>query len=183
MNKVTHAIGLFGAGLLAMSMGGAVTEQRPQELVKAEEQLLPGQYRVLVEPLVEPPGKMAVYRIQIQTVTKQKLFLTIDRGSVGAISQFGGDGKLYYASYIIVISLRETCDLTLRGKKLLLEQRVLVGGAGRSQSNYTIPVEANVVLEKIVDCSSSTKIETLGKKYTIGKLNGQAVEIVAGPQD
>ena len=183
MNKVAHAIVLLGAGLLAISTGGAATEQQPREPAKVEAQLLPGQYRVVIEPLVEPPGKIAVYRIQIQTVTKQKLSLTIDGGNVSETSQFSGDGKLYHASYIIVISLRETCDPALRGQKLLLEQRAMVGGAGRGQINHTITVDANVTLEKIIDFPPSTKIETLGQKYTIGKLRGQAVEIVAGPRD
>ncbi|MCE9568374.1 MAG: hypothetical protein K8U57_40760 [Planctomycetes bacterium] len=150
-----------------------------------DDKLGPTEYRVKVDPVLEPPGDLAVYRVQVWTVGKQSVFLDAEGGQ---FTQEGDSkpetgGKLHRADFVLVVTLRPHSDPMLRGKKLELERRLRVGTVSDGGFTFLDNVDLTTKLEKVVIIPASTGTQKLGQKHTVGVLRGKKVEVSASKPD
>jgi hypothetical protein len=157
----------------------AIADPPKAEEKKAEAKLDPGEFRVNVEAIVEPPGDIAIYRIQVWTAGKEEVEVSgVDVNcAVGRETSPEPDGKLHRGDFVVVVILRPHPDPKFQGKRLELEQRLMRGGFGTGEVQVISSVNLNTKLEKVAQFAvglHTTKIDT---KLPIGKLNGSTISV------
>src|SRR5262249_28870510 len=66
-------------------------------------------YRVKVEPILEPIGKVAIYRVQIWTAQKLDVYIDLEDGAYRGhgLPRAEKDGKHYRTDFVLLVSLRD----------------------------------------------------------------------------
>ena len=135
----------------------------------------PGEYRVEVEPITEPPGEVAVYRVRVRTVGERPVYMDLGGGQITrqAVSRPEPGGDVWRADVVIVATLRVS---SRPGAGQELECRLANGGAGITFTNALSP---GVGLAGTVEVTAGFIARACGRKQLIARLNGQAVEVWA----
>src|SRR5262249_38168556 len=136
-------------------------------------------YRVKVETILEPLGKVAIYRVQIWTAEKCEVYMDLEDGAYRGqgLLRPEKDGKHYHAYFVLLASLRDPQPL---GGKVQLEFRRLTGGA-RGSTSITDDVDNSTELSKILEVSPHESVHKFDEKQRIGRFRGKSIPVGVGP--
>lgn len=138
-----------------------------------------GEIRVVVEPILEPPGDVAVYRVRVWTAVEKALYLDFDGGQITQpLAPLAQPDGLWLAELVILVALRPNPDATLRANAAQLEYRLLRSGGGGGL-NFTENVPTGGALETLLDVPAGVFAKKFGQKQIVARLNGKVIEVSA----
>jgi hypothetical protein len=132
-------------------------------------------YRVKVETILEPVGKVAIYRVQIWTAEKLDVYIDLEDGAYRGqgLPRPEKDGKHYRADFVLLASLRDPAP---PGGKVELEFRCLTGGATGS-TNIRDNVDNATQLSKVLEIPAADRVCKLHEKQRVGQFRGKSIEV------
>lgn len=162
--------------LLLASLG--LSAQEADKRAGNQPQLDSTHYRLKIEPILEPTGKVAIYRVQIWTRDERKVYLHSNGGQLtqeGLFRRNAGD-ELFRADFVLLACLREPRDLDKRGAKCQLEFRYLVGGAP-GMTVVTEDADSSLQLSRVLEFRPLNGIHKVTEKTAIGRFRGKLLEV------
>jgi len=165
-------LGIVATAMVAERAYGQKKTDLPDDAV---EPLKPADYRVKVEPIVEPPGEMAVYRIRIWTSQERPVLLLFgqqtDREGVLRAER---DKKHYRADFVLTVILR---DERPNNEKLPFEVRaVAVGDPGIT--TIIDDVQRTATLKNLIKMPEKVQTSTLGATTSLGTVGRHSIKVI-----
>ena len=159
--------------------GAGAAEPPKAEEKKAEVKLDLGEFRVNVEAILAPPGDIAIYRVRVWTVGKEKVVVSGVEVNCALSGETNPepDGKLHRDDFVILVMLRPHPDPVVGGKRLEMEQRLMWGGFGEGGTRVFSSVKLDTKLETVAQLAVGLHTAKLDAKLPIGKLNGHTITV------
>jgi hypothetical protein len=172
--RIPLLLGLFSGVTLLLGSGVAQDKQSKKDPAKLDAD----HYRLKVETILEPIGKVAIYRVQIWTVNKQEVSLLLQGGQISqqGLSRPENDGKVHRTDFVLLASLRESQDLQKGESKFELEFRCMVAGAP-GMTVLTGVLDSSNPLNKVLEVPSAAAIYRLGQEVPVGRFRGKLLEV------
>ncbi|MCE9566341.1 MAG: hypothetical protein K8U57_30325 [Planctomycetes bacterium] len=135
-------------------------------------------YQVVVEPILTPPGVVAIYRVQIRSSSEHPINLDFDDGQIAqSLTPRLVDENVWQADVVILVEIRPNPDATLRAKASEVVYRLLSSGSGGL--TYAEQVDVKTTLEQLIEVKAGAYTRKLGEKCLVARLNGKAINVFA----
>ncbi|MCE9564376.1 MAG: hypothetical protein K8U57_20255 [Planctomycetes bacterium] len=140
----------------------------------------PKEYRVVVEPILTPPGAVAIYRVQLRSSSEHPINLDFDGGQISQplTPKFVSE-NVWQADLVILVEIRPNPDATLRSKASEVVYRLLKSGSGGL--TFVEQVDVHATLEQLIEVKAGEYTRKLGEKCLVARLNGKAIEVCVLP--
>jgi len=140
----------------------------------------PKEYHVVVEPILTPPGTVAIYRVRLRSSSEHPISLDFDNGQIAQslTPQLVGENA-WQADLVILVEIRPNPDATLRSKASEVVYRLLNSRTGGL--TFVEQVDIQSTLEQVLEVKAAECTRPLGAKCTVARLNGKSVDVCVLP--